>query len=266
VDEVPNGKPTKITERQWVQVRTPLFKDNYFGDWETPAIAGELADGKAIASITGGESKKDPAKDLRTQAAEYFKSVGGEVYRDGVGKVLLDEAGVKSSIAHGMSRKKAAAFKTVPDIIKHGVTIDRQTNWKGRGYDTEVIDAVISIGGKNHIAEVIINKYPNGRNTYYLNKYGRKNKAPRRFSPGTSNLIIGQKLDNVKGKVSAGTRRPGSRLLCTTERHTAGLKRLRKNITADTFLATTWKPRGLTLWTTQDTGKEGNPQDLPGVS
>ena len=32
-----NGKPTNLTERQWVQVRTPAFK-NWFGDWETVAI------------------------------------------------------------------------------------------------------------------------------------------------------------------------------------------------------------------------------------
>jgi hypothetical protein len=30
----PNGKPTNLNETQWVQVRTPLFKE-YFGDWET---------------------------------------------------------------------------------------------------------------------------------------------------------------------------------------------------------------------------------------
>lgn len=29
----PNGKPTKLNERQWVQVRTPSFKA-WFGDWE----------------------------------------------------------------------------------------------------------------------------------------------------------------------------------------------------------------------------------------
>lgn len=29
----PNGKPTNLTERQWIQVRTPSFKE-WFGDWE----------------------------------------------------------------------------------------------------------------------------------------------------------------------------------------------------------------------------------------
>ena len=32
----PNGKPTNLTERQWLQVRTKAFK-KWFGDWETIA-------------------------------------------------------------------------------------------------------------------------------------------------------------------------------------------------------------------------------------
>ena len=36
--KAPNGNPTNLTERQWVQVRTPAFKE-WFGDWETAAKA-----------------------------------------------------------------------------------------------------------------------------------------------------------------------------------------------------------------------------------
>ena len=31
--KAPNGKPTKLTEKQWLHVRTKAFKD-WFGDWE----------------------------------------------------------------------------------------------------------------------------------------------------------------------------------------------------------------------------------------
>lgn len=34
--KAPNGKPTNLNERQWLQVRTKAFKD-WFGDWETIA-------------------------------------------------------------------------------------------------------------------------------------------------------------------------------------------------------------------------------------
>lgn len=40
----PNGEPTKLTERQWLQVRTPNFK-KWFGDWENdPKNASKVVD------------------------------------------------------------------------------------------------------------------------------------------------------------------------------------------------------------------------------
>ena len=42
--KAPNGKPTKLNERQWLQVRTPSFKA-WFGDWENdPANASKVVD------------------------------------------------------------------------------------------------------------------------------------------------------------------------------------------------------------------------------
>ena len=42
--KAPNGKPTNLTERQWVQVRTPAFKA-WFGDWENdPENASKVVD------------------------------------------------------------------------------------------------------------------------------------------------------------------------------------------------------------------------------
>ena len=40
----PNGKPTNLTERQWIMVRTANFK-NWFGDWENdPENASKVVD------------------------------------------------------------------------------------------------------------------------------------------------------------------------------------------------------------------------------
>lgn len=42
--KAPNGKPTKLSEQQWVQVRTPSFKE-WFGDWENnPKSASKVVD------------------------------------------------------------------------------------------------------------------------------------------------------------------------------------------------------------------------------
>lgn len=49
--KAPNGKPTNLAERQWVQVRTPAFK-SWFGDWEAFAAqtGGIWNDGQAMVS------------------------------------------------------------------------------------------------------------------------------------------------------------------------------------------------------------------------
>ena len=93
--KAPNGKPTKLNERQWLQVRTQQFKE-WFGDWVSAAYRLFL-DGDTVATLSGDE----------------FAS-------DGVGEVLLDEKAVKNSLSHGIGRDKAAAFAAVPDVVRNG--------------------------------------------------------------------------------------------------------------------------------------------------
>ena len=71
--KAPNGKPTRLTERQWAQVRTPSFK-KWFGDWEgaatlsaieslSPVVVADLADGfdvkAAYAALEDGRNVYD---------------------------------------------------------------------------------------------------------------------------------------------------------------------------------------------------------------
>jgi hypothetical protein len=53
--KAPNGKPTNLTEQQWLQVRTPSFKA-WFGDWEnSPKSASKVIDknGEPLALYHG---------------------------------------------------------------------------------------------------------------------------------------------------------------------------------------------------------------------
>ena len=84
--KAPNGKPTKLTERQWLQVRTENFK-KWFGDWENdPKNASKVVDenGEPLVVYHGGEveSEFSPTKSRRgffffaqdKGAAEYYAS------------------------------------------------------------------------------------------------------------------------------------------------------------------------------------------------
>ena len=57
--KAPNGKPTNLTEKQWVQVRTPSFKA-WFGDWENdPENASKIVDSNGEPKVVYHGSTKE---------------------------------------------------------------------------------------------------------------------------------------------------------------------------------------------------------------
>jgi hypothetical protein len=162
-----------------------------------------------VKRLDGSEFSKCDV-DLVTQVAQFFESIGGKVEREGLGEVELTRRGVKDSISHGIGKAKAAAFIAVPDVIIHGKIIDRQTNWKGRGYGTYVIDAPISIGDTEYIIEVIVEQSLHGKNKYYLHEVEVKEKAQgvfktatERSTPQAPKLIITKKIEWVLAETRA---------------------------------------------------------------
>lgn len=75
--KAPNGKRSKLTPRQWAQVRTKTFKD-LFGDWEKRSQIEKLRKSES-ASITGKEIEvTDDYKQNKKNALEYGKKLQGE--------------------------------------------------------------------------------------------------------------------------------------------------------------------------------------------
>ncbi|MCQ2300358.1 MAG: hypothetical protein MJZ81_09575 [Bacteroidales bacterium] len=75
--KAPNGKPTRLTERQWVQVRTPSFK-KWFGDWESSRLLAMAKtaweDKKHIEKFSFAPSKR-LSDELKRQIGHDFGSV-----------------------------------------------------------------------------------------------------------------------------------------------------------------------------------------------
>lgn len=179
--KAPNGAATNLNEKQWLMVRTRAFKE-WFGDWEGREF---LLSDRYISRLTGDEFEKD-AIPLTEKVAKFFKkNYNGQVIRNGVGTVILDSRSVRDSIAHGVGRNKAAAFAAVPDVITSGIEIDRQSNWKGRGYDSVTIAAPISIKGEGYVAVVVLTQSLNS-NRFYLHEVAlQKNLQDESFKTGT---------------------------------------------------------------------------------
>ena len=73
--KAPNGKPTNLTERQWLQVRTKTFKE-WFGDWENdPTNASKVVDenGEPLVVYHGTTTPDITKFDLaKAQSGEAF--------------------------------------------------------------------------------------------------------------------------------------------------------------------------------------------------
>jgi hypothetical protein len=143
-----------------------------------------LLNGSPVAMLTGNEFQKDgiPLTDKVTQY--YLENYGGQIERKGLGVVELNREGVKASLAHGIGKVKSAAYAAVPQIIRDGVIVDSQPNWKGRGKDTYVIAAPIGIGSNGYVGVVVVTQ-SQVRSKFYLHEVILQKNLRVGFQTGT---------------------------------------------------------------------------------
>jgi hypothetical protein len=162
-----NEEDVRAADQAWREQKThsPWFK-RWFGDWEK-AEHKRFLEGKPVAQLTGNEFQKSLVP-LTTQVAKWFQQQhNGVAIHPELGKVILDERGVKDSIGHGLGRNKAAAFAAVPDVIRKGrvahVSPVRGENAVG---DMHHVIAPISLGGRNYAMDVMVRVDQNTRRMY----------------------------------------------------------------------------------------------------
>ena len=153
--KAPNGEPTKLTERQWVQVRTKAFK-NWFGDWEKAARIEKLKHSKSV-DVKYDNEYSLTAKD----ALSWIKNnLRGEYRIDDTGEtVQISKVGAKEVTSH--SRTDEAHLKSIsaiPDMLKHAIFIDEMPNAKGNSkFDSYRYYAVgLNIDGVPYTAKIVI--------------------------------------------------------------------------------------------------------------
>ena len=202
--KAPNGKPTRLTTEQWVQVRTKAFK-RWFGDWEAFFKKNFLLKGKPVAALTGDEFAPIEGKKLTEQVENYFASIGGKAVSPLFGDVILDRKGADDSLSHGMGRNKAIAYAAVKEVIENGVLVDTHTNHKGRGYNTAIIAAPIEINGERYVCMVVVRRNVN-ENRFYLHEVtAQKNLRNDAFvtNPAQKPASVGDIANVLQNIVSA---------------------------------------------------------------
>lgn len=87
----PNGQESRLTEKQWLLVRTPFFKE-WFGDWETLAIINEVENMPAEKlTLSNKEYSQEEAKKLFESFGTAVNERNGESVKfpnSSVGKII----------------------------------------------------------------------------------------------------------------------------------------------------------------------------------
>lgn len=162
--KAPNGANSNLSENDWIAVRTPDFKARY-GDWERFTQFAFL-DGNPVVALKGDEI--NPNEKLTESVMRYFRNVIGKTVfsNRAVSDIEIKEKSIKSSIAKGIFPEKKSTFAALGDVLERGIVVDFQKNWKGRGYDTAVIAAPVSVNEVPYVVAAVVEL--KGKNKFYV--------------------------------------------------------------------------------------------------
>ena len=201
--KAPNGKPTNLSEKQWVQVRTTAFK-NWFGDWEKAARIEKLRRSKAV-KIT--EADYEDKYDLtRNSAKQWAKdNIRGEYMIADTGeKVNVSKVSINEVLSHG--ERDAAHLKSISSIDKllhNAIFITETPNAKDNDkYESYryYIEGV-KIDGEDYTAKIVVG-VKNGK-TYYDHRLTKIEKGSLLDSlNGLSNSVAEKQQTSFTGKDS----------------------------------------------------------------
>ena len=127
----------------------------------------QLENEKVLREVQGTEFDKNQGKLSETVGA-FFKAIGNKVFRQGLGNVIMDDRSIKSDLAHGIGKTKAATFAAVPDVIEKGRQIDYDSNWKGRNKESFIYAGKVIVDGKPAYLAAVVMRDTDNR--FYLHE------------------------------------------------------------------------------------------------
>ena len=165
--KAPNSMPTKLTERQWVQVRTRAFKE-WFGDWEKAARIEKLRKSNPIViTSTDYDGKYELTRNSAKQWAK--DNIRGEyTILDTGERVTVSKVGINEVLSHG--ERDLAHLKSISSIeriLENAVFITELPNTKDNAkYDVyRYYVEGVRIDEEDYTAKIVIG-VKNGK-TYY---------------------------------------------------------------------------------------------------
>lgn len=166
--KAPNGKPTNLSERQWLQVRTPEFK-KWFGDWESVEKASRLHS-NIVATIKRGVIKKNANMTAIDAAKKWIREHITKPVQTVIGKVEIPENSASESLSHTMYQNKLDAFQAIEAVLRDGVYIGSKGNFDGETNTNYYFAGNVSFEGEEKIVFVRTKHARGGENTFYVHE------------------------------------------------------------------------------------------------
>lgn len=156
--KAPNGKPTNLTQKQWLQVRTKAFKQ-WFGDWEKAARIEKLRNSKPV-TVSGNDYQGKYELNGKS-AAEYIISNlrGGYANIDTGNVINISRKGAFKVTHHDVENQahlKSVAY--IPQLIENAIFIAEEPNTKNKnGFDSYRYYVVgLNMDGTDYTAKLVI--------------------------------------------------------------------------------------------------------------
>ena len=146
----PNGKPSNLTEEQWLWVRTPNFK-KWFGDWETLAIINEIENMPANAIKLHESLDKAGIK-------EVFKGFG-EVENKRDGRIVVFPTKSAGKIHYHKGFNTGEVIRNFKSLFESAMPIISEK---------EILKEGHKIHGNVESYEHYVNKFSANGNEYFI--------------------------------------------------------------------------------------------------
>lgn len=165
--KAPNGKPTNLTEDQWLVVRTPAFKE-WFGDWERRSAAEEI-------QSMPPKSVKLTGKPLDKKAAEAVVAKFAPAVNERYGTYATFPKSMVGKIVRHKGFDVSQMIEALPDLFSSSVLAFEEPAYTKEGHKDHP-----NVKAYHHY----VNKFKAGGKTYYIrfSCMEEKTKSPRKRS------------------------------------------------------------------------------------
>jgi hypothetical protein len=122
-----------------------------------------------IKTVKASLIKAESNKKAKEKTLEWIAVTGSKtIYREDIGEVIFDRAGVKTSFEHRIYQNKLDALPAIPDVIENGKVIDISDDFEGKPIKNTLIAGPIQIGGKPEILIVRLRMVKGHGNKFYV--------------------------------------------------------------------------------------------------